>query len=308
MWIINKKIDLLFILFPGTLVIPLLSLAKEESLAYIIIAFIALVFLDTGHVYTTIFRIYKKKHSYLIPLFSFTFLVSWLFYDVPYFWEFIFYITIFHNVRQLYGVTKWYQTKTTWYTKTPGRFLYLLTLIPFIAFHFSTKQIEYYTILKLFRYNSQTLFLLTLIIYTVIVVSFIGYMLTHKKYIPVHLSIISAASIYGFGFLIAKDSLQQVAPIVVTHGSAYIVLMGYSMKKLSYQSYIKPLLLLIAVALIFGFAENTVMENMLVNIDLSSFNTQVVISLLLTPLLSHYTYDMFIWKKTNKEFRQILKD
>ena len=65
-------------------------------------------------------------------------LFLWNFFEVPYLWTFVVYFTVFHNVRQLYGINKWFQLVEKNFNKVPDYFLYAVCGASFLALHLRT--------------------------------------------------------------------------------------------------------------------------------------------------------------------------
>ncbi len=91
-WIFGRAWpDLLFVLFPGMIAILLLLLVSEVSLTYVVLAFFAATFLDTGHVYTTVWRTFFRKKEvtcsklyWIAPLCVFFGFSLWSFAGLPF--------------------------------------------------------------------------------------------------------------------------------------------------------------------------------------------------------------------------------
>ena len=116
-WILRKQnLDLSFILLPGIVGIILSLILKENSIPYVVYAFIALIIIDAGHVYITAWRtIFRKEERqsnntyWLTPVATVILVFIWLKFQIPGFWSFIVYFTLFHHMRQFYGILRGYQ-------------------------------------------------------------------------------------------------------------------------------------------------------------------------------------------------------
>ncbi|MCX7979178.1 MAG: hypothetical protein N2578_09265, partial [Bdellovibrionaceae bacterium] len=93
-------------------------------------------------VYITSFRAFRRptphyaiKHALVFALIALG-SYAWMALGVPGFWSFVVYFTIFHHGRQFYGILRWYMGLNRRADRYSEWFLYLLTCIPLIFFHF----------------------------------------------------------------------------------------------------------------------------------------------------------------------------
>lgn len=177
MWILGSfKKDALFFYLPGgiamllTVVFPHLG---ESSLWY---AFIATGLIDSGHVYTTFWRTLfhpeefrSRKAYFILPVCFFFIFALWFKLGAQYLWSFVVYATLFHHIRQVYGVSKWYQVLNKKSDLISDKFLYLLAVFPMFAYHFRPGvPANYYSSQDLFLSSNPSLFQGLLVIYALI--------------------------------------------------------------------------------------------------------------------------------------------
>lgn len=137
-WIINWYYDLLFLFIPGIMAMFLSKLVSYDLL-YSVIFFIVFNFIDSGHTYTTLLLTAGDKdytNRYLVPLFVFIGITLWYFvFDMRYFLEFIAFFTLYHNLRQNYGIFRWYSSKNKNNSKIMDNCFNALLIIPVILFY-----------------------------------------------------------------------------------------------------------------------------------------------------------------------------
>lgn len=101
-------------------------------------------------------------------LFAVFFLWSWT--AAPYLGAFIVYATIFHNVRQFYGLSKWYQRLNGRYRTDSDHLLYFLCLVPVALAHFRSdiEWSSYYTRADVVFWPQPELFKFSLYVYSAV--------------------------------------------------------------------------------------------------------------------------------------------
>lgn len=311
------SIDISVLYLPGLLAIALSHYlpGDDRSTAFMVFAFIAMGLLDSGHVYATLWRTYfmpqervRSAVYWWLPPFFFVVFFFWNYFQWGYLAAFVVYATVFHNVRQLLGISKWYQKINKSWSRTSDIFLYLLCGIPFLAFHFRTdvQFAHYYASDELFLFpNPQILHGLLLLYILVLFLWCLFEMYRLMKYKDTQrtLSVFFAAVIYGAAFIYGKNAAQVLFPLIVSHGFSYLALTDLSLRKLSAQMVgYKPLGLVLLTALLFGGIEFLIEEDW---INTKSPRHSLTTALLLTPLFCHYYFDAFLWKRTHPDALKI---
>jgi hypothetical protein len=153
-WIFQDfKKDLLFLHSPGIFSIILIYLFHKNPLIFLPLSFVIVYLIDGGHVYSTFVRTIflasnKKEKVFHLALVTAIFFYIFLynFYGLPFFWSFLAYFTIYHHLRQSYGIVRWYQRLNSRFCKSSNVFYYSLTLTPFILIHFrNLEALEFFT-------------------------------------------------------------------------------------------------------------------------------------------------------------------
>ena len=77
---------------------------------------------DVGHLYATLLRtVFNKKeikeniNTFIIPISIAVISFFWLYLKIPYYWYFYILLTVFHNLRQGWGLIRWYEKKNKTY-------------------------------------------------------------------------------------------------------------------------------------------------------------------------------------------------
>lgn len=316
-WILEAGVnDALLLYAPGLLAVLLAQWIEpvDGSISYLLFAFVALGLLDSGHVYTTIWRTYlnprerRRTRAYVfVPLLLFVGFFIWAALAIPYLGAFVVYATIFHNIRQLFGISKWYQKLNGVQRPTSDFFLYALSFAAVITGHF----IPYgrwggvYTERDAFLYPSSKLHATGCLVFFGLLAAWTIYEVwLWRRQGQVEwnraLSVGNAAFLYGFTFLFPKNMAQVLFPLVVSHGVAYIALISLSVRRVRTVragTYV-TLGAIMFTALAFGAAE-FLFEDRYAGFDDPSW--AAVTALWLTPLFSHFVYDAFLWRRTHPE-------
>jgi hypothetical protein len=106
------------------------------------------VFIDVGHVYSTLYRTYIDRSLVLsnkglffgLPLFLLVISILLHSTDPLWFWRILAYLAVYHFIRQQYGFLKIYSRKNT-YSKSKQNVdtitIYAVTILPVIYWHFA---------------------------------------------------------------------------------------------------------------------------------------------------------------------------
>lgn len=310
--------DALYLYIPGVVAVILSHwiVPNENSLSFLFLVFIALGVLDSGHVYSTLWRTYLnpqervRSRLYIVaPLLFFILFYLWNWLELKYLAAFVVYITVFHNVRQLLGISRWYQKNNKIWNKVSDVFLYALCLLPFLAFHFrSTIPFEhYYGTDELFFFPQPEWYSMTLYVYAIVLIAWLIFeIITLRKFRDFNrtFSVFFAGFFYATAFLLSQNSIQVLFPLVVSHGFSYLALMDFSMRKLHPDRYklLIPTFLVVATAVVFGGAEFMLEDEWF---HMGSSTKAFTTALFLTPLFCHYYFDGFLWKRQHPDSAKI---
>lgn len=317
----NPVQDRLFILVPPVLAMLAAFSFAENSQIYLLLLVVVSIF-DSGHVYITLWRTWwntalqvKPKSFWTVPLAVFLLIFFWNYLELRYLWSFIVYFTVYHNVRQLYGINKWYQMLEEKFDKTTDYFLYGVCGLSFFALHFKPDfHYAYYTGHDLFVLPNAWLFSYLKAAVLGLFFFYLAYeLLLYLKNRVILLNrfifVVMAMLVYMASCLWATNALQLLAPLILTHALHYLVLIvltGAKTNSLLKTGLLKVTFIVLLSLLVFGGLEYYA-ENNYINILSHTWLNSVVIGLYLTPLLTHFILDSIIWKQSYPEFREFLK-
>lgn len=322
MWIFESVIlDMVFLVLPILATLGLVFLTDLDLDKFTLAGIIVFTWIDSGHVYTTALRTYfsseefkANKRIYIqAPLIIFSIIMLWLLVGGYLLWDFVLYATIYHNIRQYYGVTRWYQKNISSKSRWQPRFLYFLTVIPVILFHFRegiSKNIYVQT--QLPSIQNSVYFNWGLVLYFAVVIVWIGYqMITlykNPKEFATSLSVFVPALGYACGFLLGRNLFEVAAPIIAGHGVGYMGLMSLSLQRVDpvkYKSFLKGLAFILFIAVAIGSVSDVIEQNFTAQYAMGSGWLWVLssfgIAAVLTPLLLHYYVDALIWSGRHRE-------
>ncbi len=325
-WILSQfSNDLIFIFLPGIASIAIFSRLPSNSIYLLVYAFFASTIVDSGHVYTTAWRTFFRKEErnshplyWIAPLTIITGVFLWVYFRIPYLWSFVVYATIYHHMTQFYGFLRWYQKLNKRISYFSGYFLFALILIPFILFHFRSLPNErYYTDQDIFFYPNPAFFKIGLFIYASVVIAWLVFeaVLIYKKHFELNrfLALLAPAFLYAYCFLVGKNSIQILLPLLLSHGIPYMAVMSLSLGRLDPKAFHKvyKAVGIIALTAVVGGVANTLYETYVITISngyvqngISVIET-LLIGIYLVPLFCHYVFDGYLWKSKHKDARLI---
>ncbi len=281
--------------------------------------FIIVYVLDAGHVYSTFAEVlldpdeFRKPYVYKVIAFSFTINYLILNFDQSYFYLFIFYFTIFHNMRQGLGLVFLCQMSDQRQRLFYKISYYFLTMLPFFLFHFRDRDAHPVlgeAILKPLIVSHFISPDMIKLIYQVGLGTYILgciFILTaamfQKQYQALKIAIFFSI-IYGYAFVFSQNEFQSYMLLIVSHAVPYYFLMNLRIEKThSLYFFRKNAPWILALIFIFGgFFEYN--HDSIYKV-IPTFQ-KVLMALLTTPLIAHFIFDALIWKKNNKRF-QIFK-
>ncbi|MES2526373.1 MAG: hypothetical protein V4598_04775 [Bdellovibrionota bacterium] len=317
MWILkNRSREFLFLYLPGMLAV-LASIfypdLGEESLLY---GLLAMGVIDSGHVYTTMWRTWLHKDEvvtdklyFIFPIVFFFLFSLWFYLEIPYLWAFVVYSTLYHHTRQVYGFSKWYQKINKRQDTDSDRYLYFFAYFPMVIYHFRPEAIgSYYTDKDLFLYPQTALRDFFLYFYLMVVLTW-GYREWRLWQSGIRepnriVSVAYPGAVYAFCFLVGNTVTQILFPLLFIHGIAYFGVMGQTMAKTQkrFQNEGIAILVVLVTALVFGLSESWFEENLISHqLGASPILHSLIIGISLTPLYCHYAFDAMIWRKNHRE-------
>ncbi len=272
--------------------------------------------LSGGHVYSTMLEVYadptevKKTYVWVTTLLAFLLTVLVLTFMPGHFAFYIFYFTLFHNMRQGLGVTFLAKErgdgKGTYYKYA----YYFMTMVPFLILHckplvktgyIGDNILVYY---DLFRFFPKETLLLAhkylLMLYLLGAIGIITTLLMSRK-LRVLYAMIFFGSIYGFALIFSQNKFQGYVLMIFSHSIPYFFLMQKRIKKTHSVSWVKKyiyvlLVLFFLVGGILEFSYNPIIERF-------KEHGFFLRALFTTPIIAHYLFDGFLWKYDNARFK-----
>ena len=285
------------------------------------VLFFCMATIDTGHMYSTVwrthFRIEELKSTKLYwgaPLTVFLVALVWITARVPYLLTAVLYATIYHHMRQYYGVVRWYEKLNRRFSGASKFFIHALFALPLLAAHFNPRGIsQIFNTGDLLLYPHPGLYAATTTIYLTVLAAWLAYEITtwtrgHRE--PNRALAIGLPMLFtGVGCYFGRSTPQILLPLVCTHGVAYFSLMALSLERLEpkrYPSVGIPFAGIVAFAAVAGYSALYFEERFMdagYSTEALTFNEATVMALLLVPTVCHYLFDAWIWTGRHREAR-----
>lgn len=324
MWIFgNAPLDLAVLYAGGCLAFAVVWLVPESARFATLFALATLAVVDTGHMYTTVWRTWFRKKElkgqaryWIAPLAACGGVFLWALLRIPYLFNVILYTTIFHHMRQYYGVVRWYEKLNRRTSRPSHWFVTLLFVLPLAFAHFRTdgiKQIFYKG--DLLVYPSPALYSVFLVLYLAVVASWIGYeahLVARGIREPNRVLAIFVPMLFtGVGCYFGKSAPQIILPLVWTHGITYFGLMALSMRRLDPKRWRSALFAAIPVVLTAIVAGSLVLYLDEIYLETEylaesrSFFELAFIAVIQTPTICHYLFDAWIWTGRHRDAKVV---
>lgn len=322
MWILNNFLkDFLFIICPGLITLILINIIPNDSVIFSALI-VALLTIDSSHIYSTFWRTVfdseeriRSKNMYIVaPILIGILLFLWFFLDIPFFWNFIIYLTVYHQIKQAIGLQKWYSKINDYFEKSSTYVMYLVTLFSFLCFHFRSDSIliNFYSDNDLFIYPNQILFFISLFFLGLTFIYWIIFELQnlYKKqfYINKFLLMLIFMSVQIWCFLFGNNMIEVILPQLIYHAVSYqasiIQAVSNLKKKRNSNKLIFKTIFIIIFSLIIGFAANRI-EEIISPSPEGNLTASILLAVYMIPTLCHHLWDAFIWKRTHPDWYDI---
>lgn len=275
--------------------------------------------LDGGHVYSTLLEVYadpvelKKGYVWIVTISSFLLTLAVLALLPDYFFYYIFYFTVFHNMRQGLGVTFLYKQGE----KTGQLFYkysyYFLTVMPFILFHFRKREMSgqlsesIIRSIDFFQFfpekNITTMYHYGLVFYA-LGLFFILLAVYRTKNFRGFLSMTFFSFVYVFAFIFSRNEFQSYILLIFSHAIPYFFLMEKRIAKTHSLAAVKKyslyfVILIFVLGAGFDYRRAAIIDYF--------FEVDILIrALVVTPLIAHFIFDAILWKRGNERFKAFL--
>ncbi len=288
--------------------------------------FFAAIMVDSSHVYATAWRTWfdksemkRARRLHFLLLFGLLALgFLWCFFGLAGFWTFVLYLTVFHHIRQYYGVYRWSLSLNKERGPHAEKELYALTILPFIGYHFRPDVIYqgFFIRQDMWRFPEQTLVYVVWFLTAIALISLALKVVQNFRQKTLSLPLLTTVLIPGcvhiFCFLISQNYFLTLLPIVAIHGMTYYHLSALAQTRLRSGFWQRPKIALMIVmfsAIALGLLETWFTEEYIDLADSRNYADNFLLALgaafITTPALYHYVADGFLWKRTHPDFKKI---
>ena len=320
-WILGSPWrDAAWILFPGPLAIAALFLFAAPSRGLSLAFLIGFAFIDSGHVFTTAWRTFLRAEErrssalyWAVPLGVAVSVGLWHGFGLPRLGSFVTYATVFHHIRQFYGMLRWYEKLNGRRRPASAWFLYALCAAPLALFHVKPGAFSALSPGDLFLAPMPRVYAAGLLVYAGLAAAWLAYEARLAASGAPEWNRVAAvggpALVYGLG-LLAPSPERLLFPMIVAHGIPYFAVMHQSLRRLDpagYPSPLKAAAVLAATAIVLGGADSLVDQAFIGPMQGGAthlWNT-LLVCLTLTPVLSHYALDAYIWRAGHRDGRTV---
>ncbi len=288
-----------FYIAPFTLV--LISVIAPEWLWWPALGFLVYQWFDVGHAFPTMFRVAprwgsSRMFTFLPPLLIFTAIALGMAFSMRWTLVAVVYLTVFHHVRQFYGISRWYQYLNGRMDAWSGRWLYLLTLLPAVLVHFrSDLQSSRFTWAQLPHFENPEA---ELILKLSMAIAWLGWgifewMRLHRIGPELNrtLSVLLPSLLHFWCFTKAPTIEALLFPLLTIHALTYYFVVHEKSERRT--PWNLPALFgagLLGGVCVLLFEETAGKMR-------PGFYPVLLLSLALTPTIWHYVIDGFIWRK-----------
>lgn len=324
MWLFSRNRDLGLVFLPVWLLLAF-AFFLPDNILYAEVPLwlwvVAILMLDVGHVWSTLFRVYLHKDvrsaygSSLILLPLSVFIGAFLIFScsIHLFWSMMAYLAVFHFIKQQAGFLMLYKRRNgdLNFDKLDKIVLYGTTLIPMIIWHFSSKRnFEWFVEGDFFTVNLESYYVHQIL--TVILLISLLYWV-YKRWssvsLPVALWIFTTALNWYLPIAYFNSDIVFSVTNVVAHGIPYFLLVTLYQNKKVNKGFYKTLILVVSVSVFFATMEELGWDlfvnkekffpNMGANFS-SDILVTIVVAILTVPQVTHYVLDGWVWKRSEK--------
>lgn len=330
-WLSSPEKEIGLILAPSLLPVAIIFIFQDYFTSHEVSSLwwvILVLCIDVSHVYSTLFRLYWDKPTFVkyknllvtIPVVAFIIGAGLHFYDSMLFWRILAYVAAFHFVRQQYGFVRLYsrQEKGSTLARTIDTVaIYNATLYPLLYWHLHLTsklswfvQGDFLSIKPIVASDIlQGIFIAIMAIY---VIKEGWFSFRNKLFnIPKNMIMLGTYLSWYVGIITFQGDLIFTLLNVVAHGIPYMGLIWIhgEKKARSFSFGWKGIMIFITLLLGLAYFEETLWDILVWkdHPDIFPFFTahaalnnplllSLIVPLLVLPQLTHYVLDGFIWR------------
>lgn len=331
-WLHHARTESLLILAPSLLPVAIVILFQDYFIHHTVSDFwwvVLVLVIDVGHVYSTLFRLYWDRPTFLqykrtlilIPVIAFGAGILIHIYSGALFWRLLAYIAVYHFVRQQYGFMRLYsrkenQTSTQrWIDITA---IYMATLYPLCYWHLHlTKELSWFVPGDFISVSNSAV--IDQVLLTLYVLSIVFYLIKELlftlKYginLPKNLIIVGTYLSWYTGIVMFQGDLIFTMLNVVAHGIPYMGLIWIygERKDVTHFSFtLKGVAIFCGILILLAYLEEGLWDILvwkdhqaifpfmqsLAPLD-NPYVLSIIVPLLVLPQITHYVLDGFIWR------------
>jgi hypothetical protein len=263
---------------------------------------------DAGHVYSTLLESHfdvnheRKKEIYFYTALAFILNVVALLISKNFFYCYLFYFTVFHNMRQGLGVVLVNKSKIK--SDTIKYLYYIATGFPFVLFHLRNEgnqlSKDILNPIDLTFLNEYIDLNRSFVIYGFLILGCLIFLLRKKEWKQTF-SFLWFSSVYCYAWMISTNAIVSYFILVITHAIPYFWFMYKRVSLTHTNEFVVKNSVILLLAL---FAAGGLFDYL--HDDRSYSGNFLLDALFFTPLITHFLIDGIIWKKKDARFGQLL--
>jgi len=301
-WILGSIVKDFGAFYLTPCVLILIAMIAPDWLWWPTLGFLVYQWFDVGHAFPTMFRVAPRwgsalLFSALLPLVIFAVLVAGFWLNMRWTLVAVVYLTVFHHVRQFYGISRWYQYLNQRPDNGSGFYLYILTLLPLLLVHFREDlQSSQFAWAQLPHFENPDL---EIALKLILAAAWIGWGIfeffrARRFGLELNrvLSVFLPAFLHYWCFTQAPTIEAMLFPLLTIHALTYFFVVDQRSGKRRANIFILFMAGFAGGTLVFGLES---LSERLPSGPLSA----ALVGLALTPTIWHYVIDGFIWRKTD---------
>jgi hypothetical protein len=312
-YVLQSPSDDFIKMFLPTILLAFSFLIFDSSRSEILL-FFTFYLIDAGHIYSSFLELlfdkneFKKKQMIGISIAALGINLLAAFALPGHFFVYLFYFTIFHNLRQGLGVFLIYFEGSNQERIIQKNLFYFGTIIPVLIFHFkgiylgsdATYSLRPFDLNYFFSIEKlKAIFFISTKIYFFLYLGILIYLLKKKQ--AAFFSFLFFTAIYSITFLLLDNVVWTMLILVFSHGIPYYFIFNKRIHLThSSMSVRKNSAVFVFLFFIIG-AIFEIIQNDVSGIFPEQLN-KILIAFIFYPMSAHYLFDSFVWKNGNDKY------